>query len=303
MTFTFIVLLLMGSGCQKSDHPKVAGGKTVVVTTTIAGDVVRMVAGDALNVEVLLPYGASPHDYNPSPSDVSVISKADLVFINGLGLEKQIVPLFSNLKRGVNVISLSSQVDTRMLVDDDHSHEGHDHGEADPHVWTDPVNVIGWVNVAASSLADLMPDSTSFFATNALNYIDSLGALDRWITSEVAELSDRQKKLVTDHKVFGYFADKYAFQQVGAVIPSFSSLSEPSARDIAQLENEIVAKNIKTIFVGKQANQTISTRISSDLDLEVVELLTGSLEEEGEASTYIGYMKYNVGKIVKALGQ
>jgi ABC-type Zn uptake system ZnuABC Zn-binding protein ZnuA len=298
-----VFFLFVTTGCQKAENTSAV--PVVVASTTIIGDVVSHVAGNAVEVKTLLPYGASPHDYNPTPKDVVLISKSDVVFINGLGLESQMKTLFTNVKKGIRIISLSEYIKTRELAEE-HDHDHHDghhhhHGSYDPHVWTDPSNVQNWVDLIQTELTHLVPDSAQNFKIRAKEYSKELEELDVWIAEEINALSSDKKKLVTDHKVFGYFADKYGFQQVGAVIPSFSSLSEPSARDIAQLEELIREYNVPVIFVGKSASQTIPRRISSDLNLNVVPLLTGSLEKEGEASTYQGYMRYNVGKIVEAL--
>jgi len=118
----------------------------------------------------------------------------------------------------------------------------------------------------------------------------------------VDQIPVAQRQLVTDHLVFGYFADRYGFQQVGAIIPGFSTLSEPSAQELAQLEDAIVQLNVPALFVGRAANQNLAERIAEDTGVRVIQLYTHSLSPVGgEAEHYQDFIRYNVKAIVAGL--
>ena len=133
-------------------------------------------------------------------------------------------------------------------------------------------------------------------------YRAELQQLDSWIQGQVTQIPQDRRKLVTDHQVFGYFADRYGFEQLGAVIPSFTAAAEPSAQQLAALENSIKKAGVQAIFVGKTVNPILAQRIASDTGTKLVALYTGSLTEPGgEADSYIALMRYDVAAIVEAL--
>ena len=142
------------------------------------------------------------------------------------------------------------------------------------------------------------------FAANAAAYKAELQGLDSWIRDEVATVPEASRKLVTDHTVFGYFADRYGFQQAGAVVPGYSTLSEPSAQEVASLEDTLRTLGVKAIFVGNTVNSSLSQRVADDTGIQVIPVYTGSLSDPGgPAATYLDYMRYNVDAFVGGLKQ
>jgi len=302
----FLTFVLVACSSNKAD--KKNDKIHVVVSTTIIADVVVHIAGDNIELHTLLPYGASPHNYNPTPKDVEVLSNADLVLFNGFELEQTLKSIVLSAGVADKLVEISEGVGTRKLGagNDDVKCEssGHHHHHAtniDPHVWLNPLNVVQWSDNIAYALSEIDPKNKNYYRQNSNVYKDSLSALDDWIFSQVQKIDPARRKLVTDHLVYGYFADRYVFKLLGAAVPAFSSMAEPSAKDLAKLEDVIKEKQIKAIFVGNTANPAIMKRISSDLEVELVPLMTGSLDEEGEGSSYMGYMRYNVNAMVKAL--
>jgi ABC-type Zn uptake system ZnuABC Zn-binding protein ZnuA len=194
---------------------------------------------------------------------------------------------------------------------DDHEgerdHEGeyegeHDHMGADPHVWTDPHSVMVWAGNIADSLGVLDPANADTYETNAQTYVEELEKLDEWIEEQVARVAPHDRQLVTDHTAFGYFAKRYGFDQVGAVIPGYSTLAEPSARELARLEGAIENRGVKAVFVGLTVNPDLARRVAEDTGTKLVFLYTGSLSEpDGPAGDYMAFMRYNVNAIVDAL--
>lgn len=286
--FSALLLLLLAFSPGQASP-----GLRVVASTTIVGDVVRSIGGEAIALTVLLPVGSDPHSYEPTPAELVAVAGADLIFLNGAGLEASIEPLLQN-SGATKVISLSEGLNLRRL--------GGEQGEFDPHVWFDPRNLLIWTESIARKLAELDPADAELYAANAAAYRAALEALDAWILDQVEQVPQENRKLVTDHLFLGYFADRYGFEYVGAIFPGFSTLAEPSARELAELEAAILQSGAKAIFVGMTANPALAERLAADTGAKVVFLYTGSLSEPaGPADTYLKLMEYDVSAIVAAL--
>jgi len=287
------------------------GGKLrVVATTSIVADVVSEVGNGSIELTALMPANVDPHSYEPTPADLRAVSEAHVVFVNGLGLEEFLEEMLENVGTGVPVISLSAGLDALSFGEEfegedqasEHPDEEHNHGTYDPHVWFDPTHVMYWATRVGQALSLLDPEDVSFFERNVEQYHEQLRQLDQWIFVKVSELPEGDRKFVTDHRVFGYFAARYGFEIIGAVIPVFSSAAEPSAREIAELQESILDENIDVIFVGEFINPKTVEAIVKDTGIELVPLYTGALsEEEGPAGSYLAFMRYNVQSIVDAL--
>lgn len=287
----------------------------VVATTTIVGDVVRQVGGDVIDLHVILPVNADPHTFEPTPQDLAIIAEADVVFVNGLGLEEFLDRLLRAAEAEGKVVVVSDGIQVRRMDEDhddtdDHAEDEHiededdrhDHEEGDPHVWTDPANVIIWVENIQRAFANLDPANAQVYSANAEETIGQLIDLDDWISSQIVSVPEENRKLVTDHETFGYFADRYGFEQVGAVIPGFSTGVAPSAQELAGLVDRINELGVKAIFVGSTVNPDLARRVAEDAGLKIIPLYTDSLTDpSGEAGSYLDFMRTNVAAIVEAL--
>lgn len=278
----------------------------VVATTSIVADVVRNIGGDAVKLTLLMPLGADPHAFEPTPQDAAVISQAHVVFINGVGLEAFLDRLLTNAGGDVPVVSVSDGIALLAFVgdhaDDEAEADEHRDGEDDPHTWFDPNNVKVWVGNIESALSALDPDHATVYRENARAYLAELVALDAWIREAVAAIPQDRRGLVTDHSVLTYFAHAYGFEQVGAVTAGSSTLSQPSAREMAALQEAIVEHGVRAIFVSTTANPRMAEQLARDTGIQVVPLYTGSLSDaSGPARTYLSFMRYDVGQIVEAL--
>mgnify|MGYP000870772509 FL=1 len=295
--FFFIFSLAVGISSCASGKPVNTSGINAVTTTSILADVVSQVGGDLVAVPPLVPPGVNEHQYQPSPQDIAAVTDADLVFEVGLGLEEFMETIILNAGTKVEPVIVSDGIKTREFSG------GEDElFSADPHVWMDPANVIIWTRNIAAALSAFDPDNSEVYEANSQAYITKLESLDTWIAGEVAKIPPENRQLVTDHMLFGYFADKYGFTVAGAIIPSYSSIAEPSARELAELEDVIRDYNVQVILVGNTVNPALASRIANDTGTQLVEFYTGSLSEPGgPASTYIDYMRYNVNAIVSAL--
>lgn len=275
----------------------------VVATTSLIGDVVGAVGGDAIDLTLVLPPGTDPHGYVATPEDLVAVQDAHVLFVNGLGLEEALLDTLLTAGEGTPIVSISEGIQPLSLDDDEEEHDdGHEHDGVDPHVWFDPTRVEIWADNAAGALGRLDPDRASDYTSHAGMYRESLQALDAWIRTEVAAIPESRRVLVTDHDTLGYFADRYGFEVIGAVIPAFSTTAEPSAQAIAELQQLIGRHGVPAVFVGISVNPTLATRVAEDTGIELVRLYTGSLSEpEGPVATYFAFMRYNVNAIVEAL--
>jgi len=302
------LLLTCLSACasvRRSSSSPSAGKLKVLATTTLVGDVVRNVGRDLIELSVLLPVGADPHSFEPVPQDVVRLAAAEVVFANGAGLEEFLSKLLDNVPEETTIVALSDGIEL-IEAEGETAHaeeaEGHVHEAGDPHVWMDPNNVLHWVEQIERTLSDRDPANAAQYQANAAEYRQALIELDGWIRDQVAQVPYERRKLVSDHRVLAYFARRYQFELVGAAIPSFSTLAEPSAQELAELEDAIGKLGVRAIFVGSTVNPALSERIARDTQIKLITIYTGSLSApDGPAPTYLDFMRYNVNAIVQGL--
>lgn len=282
----------------------------VVATTTLIADVVQQVGGERIELHTLLPVGVDPHSYQPTPQDLRAMNDAHVIFVNGLGLEEAMSTTLDDfaaktiaVNANVEPLSLQDEADEEHHDEEEHDEEGHtDHGGLDPHTWLSVANVIAWTQTIADSLGELDPRYAQEFTAAAEVYVQELEALKTEIVQQVETLPQAQRLLVTDHNEWGYFAHDYGFEVIGAVIPGFSTLVEPSAQELAALQDQIESHQIKAIFVGDTVNSDVATQLSHDLGVPLITLYSASLSTaEGPAASYLDLMRYNVSAIVEAL--
>ncbi len=204
------------------------------------------------------------------------------------------------------VVHVSEGIDFLTFAADESGHEDEDDQHAplgaDPHTWTDPDNVSIWVQNIDHALGEADPENAVSYHANAAAYQTELEALDAWMREQIDPLPRENRKLVTDHALFGYFAAAYNFEQIGALIPGYSTLAEPTAQELAAIENAIRELDVKAIFVGNTVNPNLAQRVAEDTETQLVFVYTGSLSEPGgEAPTYLDYMRYNTSAFVDAL--
>jgi ABC-type Zn uptake system ZnuABC Zn-binding protein ZnuA len=270
----------------------------VVATTNIVGDVARQVGGDHIDLTVLMGIGVDPHSYVPSPTDTAALHDAHLVLANGAGLEANLDEMLQNAGGSAVRVEVSQGFD---LLPAGGGHDDDAHGDVDPHVWFSVPAVIHWVDRIEAALGAMEPDNAAYYGQNAGAYRQELEALDGWIQEQVAQVPEANRKLVTSHPVFGYFARRYGFQQIGAVYPLNPS-AEPSARDIARLQDAIAQYNVPAIFTESTVNPRLARQVAEDTGIQIVSLYTGSLGGPGSgAESYVELMRYDVGAIVDAL--
>jgi len=302
---SLLAIVFLLAACSTVPARNTSPGKlNVVASTTIIGDIVQNVGGDAINLTVLLPVGADPHSFSPTPQDITKVAHADIIFVNGFGLEQFLGDMVENAATKATIVEVSQGVEPLTLgtVVEDGQSQPEEAGRVDPHTWTSPANAIIFVRNIEQALTAADPDHAEIFAENAKKYTDDLTALDEWVQAQIETIPPENRKLVTGHTAFGYYAKRYGLEQIGTVIPGFSTAAEPSAQDLAALQDTINQYSVNAIFIGTTVNPTVSARIAEDTGAQLVRLYTGSLGEKGSgADTYINYIKYNTNAIVTAL--
>ena len=289
----------------------------VIATTTIVADLVRQIGAPHVSVSALIGAGVDPHTYQPAPRDLTRIPGAALVAANGAGLEEGLRALIDNagpqrfvqLSDSLRLRTLASghQHDHGEDIDEDHDHdatEGEDEGQAiDPHFWMDPTLIAHAVSRFAETLATIDDEHAAEYRQNAERLRTELLELDRWAESRLATIPSERRLLLTDHDTLGYFADRYGFDQLPAVVPGFSTAGESSARSLAALRDEVRVRRVPAVFVTGGVEAT-SEMLGADLGIAVVPLPIESIATSGSgagASTYQELFANAVEIVVAAL--
>jgi ABC-type Zn uptake system ZnuABC Zn-binding protein ZnuA/ABC-type Mn2+/Zn2+ transport system permease subunit len=331
------------AGCGSGGDSEGGTGKTVsvIATTTQIADVVREVGGDEVEVTQLLQPNTDPHDYEPRPSDVAAFPDADVVFINGGHLDEWVEELIEDSGSEARVVDLGMGIPVKLEGGEDghghageeakgeeHGHDhggekakgeehghaeekakgeehGHDHGaeEVDSHWWHDPTNIEAATARVAAVLGQVDPEASSVFAGNARSYERELATLDNAIEVCIDRIPVSERKLVTDHEAFGYFANRYGIEVIGTVIPALTTQAEPSAGDLAELEETIRSEGVKAVFPESSVPSTTAEAIARDTGASAEYSLYGDTlgPADSDAGTYIGMMEFNADQIAGGL--
>ncbi len=298
---TVVALLTLG-GCDSGGDDD--GSIRVVATTTILGDLAQNVIADAGQVVVLMPIGVNPHDFQPSAQQVAAIQKADLVIANGLGLEEGLSDVLeAAASDGVHVWEVGPDVNPRLFVEAPNADE-HDEGLLDPHFWLDPLRDVEAVRLLVDHLSEIEPDRD--WSTGAEAYVTALVRVHEESIEMLSVVPDADRKLVTNHRAFGYFSDRYGFEMMATVIPGGAMLANPSSSELASLVETIEREQVPAIFTETVESDTLARTVAAEVgyDIEIVELYTGSLGEPGaEGDTLVGLLRANARRIAEALGR
>ncbi len=416
LIFALLVALLLPNISAVTQEDKLE----VIASYSILADVVSSIAGDHIELTTLIPTGADPHGFQPSPRDLTPLSAADVIFVNGAGFEESLLEVIEGAAADVPIVEISSCVGIIPIgasgrmhedehghehddddhadehedehghehedddhadehedehghehEDDDHGHEhddddhadehedehghehdgmhshcdahdaefvqiyggedahqhgpvlgrlediecgghghGHDHeeyaheeGACDPHVWMDPHNIIYWSLMVRDVLSELDPGHAADYAAAAEDYIGQLIALEAdFILPLLQTLPVEKRILITSHDSLGYLATSFDFVIIGTVIPGADTQGEPSASDVSALIDLVKDTGVAAIFGETIVNTAVLETIAAETGAELAVIYTGTLSVDGPASTYLDYIRYNLGTIVNALG-
>jgi zinc/manganese transport system substrate-binding protein len=287
------VLLVAGCGGSSSDSNEVS----VVATTTQVGDFVRQVGGDRVDVTQILAPNSDPHDYEPRPDDVTNTAEAEIVFTNGDDLDPWMEQVVSDSGSDAKIVNLGAGVPVKLPGES----SGEEASQYDPHWWHDPRNSEEAVREIAAQLSAVDPDDKATFEANAAAYDANLKMLDAGIQRCMDSVQAADRKLVTDHDAFGYFAERYGIQVVGAVIPSQTTQAQPNAKDVTDLADLIRKEGVKAIFPESSLSPELAETIASQTGAQVGQELYGdTLGPEGSSGdTYLKMEAANANAMVE----
>jgi zinc/manganese transport system substrate-binding protein len=290
---TAVTLAIAAGGCSGSR----SDGVSVVATTTQIGDWTRAVGGDAVDVHQILSANTDPHDYEPRPNDVAATADAKVVFANGDNLDPWIDEVVSDSGSDAKVLDLGASVPVKLPGEQ----EGEEASKYDPHWWHDPRNAEAAVREIAPQLSAADPADEATFEANADAYVNKLRALDRGIRGCLDSVPAPDRKLVTDHDAFGYLANRYGIQVLGAVIPSQTTQAQPSAKDLSDLAALVRSEGVKAVFPESSLSSKLADAIASQTGASADYTLYGdTLGPEGSSGdTYLHMEAANANAIVE----
>lgn len=267
----------------------------VAATTTHIQDFLKDVGGNRLAVSGILKPNVDPHDYETSVQDAQTISRAEIIFVHGVGLDAFMDKAIANANSKAPVIMVTRGI--TPLGGDDQEPDG------DPHMWFDPTLAQKMVTNIGEALAQLDPPSATFYLQNVQTYNAQIAQMDAQVQGIYNQIPSADRKLVTNHDAFQYLANHFGLNIVGAVIPSISDAAEPTAQEINGLIDTIREQKVKAIFAESSANPRVAQQVAQETGIKIVDNLYGdTLGEPGsDGDTYLKMMVADATTIVAAL--
>jgi len=304
-----IIISFLLSSCIQNNDSSAKSETTIVVTYSVLGAIVGELVGDQANVIVSIPNGLNLHEWEPSAKDIEALNNADLIVRNGLSLEAGLEKtLDTAASSGVPIFTASDHIEIRYvgegemneheeeLEDGEEEHEHHhEAGSADPHIWTDPLTMKNVVRALSLELKNTLGIDVSNKAAELETRLDDL---DAEIRQTLAVVPEEERYLVTGHESMGYYADRYDFKVIGAIIPSISTQAEVSAGGLAELKELIEQYNVKAIFTETGTSPVVAGAIADETGAKAVELNTHVLPDDG---SYFSMMREITSVIADAL--
>ena len=285
-----LLLLLLCLPLLAACGDEAAGGNRldVVATTGQAADFAHAVGGARVRVTGLLQPNADPHEYELRPHDVRALAGAKLIVRSGGDLDDWLDDAIDSSGSDAPVITLADSV----RLDGD-----------DPHWWQDPRNAIAAVEALRDGLIAADPRGARTYRRNAAAYTRRLVRLDREVAACIAEIPESQRTLVTTHDALGYYARRYGIRVVGAVIPSRSTVAQPSAGETAALVETIRREHVKAIFAESSVNPDVEQAVARDAGAKIGRALwADTLGPQGsDGATYADSIASNTAAIVDGL--
>ncbi|WP_156467574.1 zinc ABC transporter substrate-binding protein [Methylobacterium sp. Leaf102] len=297
MAFALLLAVLYGAAPALADPERLR----VVATFSILGDLVSQVGGERVAVTTLVKPDADAHGYAPAPSDARTLAAADLVVVNGLGLEGWIDRLIKASGAKAPVVVASKGIKP-IEEADDHGHgHAHDH-HADPHAWQSIANAKVYVATIRDGLAKRDPAHAAAYAARATAYLGELDALEGEVRATIAKIPPAQRRIITTHDAFGYFTAAYGLTFIAP--QGVSTDSEASPRDVARIVRQIRAEKIPAVFLETIADPRLMEQIARESGAAIggkvySDALSGP---DGPAPTYVAMMRNNLTAFARALG-
>jgi ABC-type Zn uptake system ZnuABC Zn-binding protein ZnuA len=263
----------------------------IVATTTVFADIVQNVGGDRVSVTSIIPAGAGPEDYEPKPDDAKKLAGADLIVSNGVGLDDFLDKLITAAGEGsATRLVLGDGIPTITVE-----------GEDNPHFWLDPSLVTDhYLPAISAALAKLDPPGAGTYEANAKAYTAQVAAMDAANKVKIETIPAANRKLVTFHDAFPYFAAHYGFEVIGVILANVGQ--EPSASELAALVEKVKAAGVRAVFSEAQFSPELAHTLAQEAGItSVVTTLWNDTLGPPPADTYLKMMAWNVDQIVGAL--
>ncbi|MEW5291183.1 metal ABC transporter substrate-binding protein [Erwinia papayae] len=273
-----------------------AMAKTVdtVASFSVLADIVKEVGGDHVRVKSLVGFNGDPHSFEPTPQDSQALSKADVVFVSGLGLEGWMDRLISASEYKGKVIVASDGITTRKMEEDGKT-------ITDPHAWNSMKNGEVYASNVMNALIAADPQDAAYFRQRGSAYLEQLEKLDKWAQSSFAAVPVAKRKVLTSHDAFGYFGERYGVSFLSPV--GFSTESEASASDVAGLITQLKKEHIRSYFIENQTDPRLVKQIAAATGAQPGgELFPEALTKKGgEADSYVAAFKHNVNAMISSM--
>ena len=291
------VLLVCGPmAWAQTPAPPVSQSATtlrVVATFSVLGDLVKNVGGDRVEVTVLVGPDGDAHTFEPTPKESIALAQAQVVFENGLHFEHWLDALYIASGSRASRVVTTDGIEPITLGN-----------EEDPHAWHDVSNAMLMAERVRDGLIAADPANAAYYKGSAEKYLDELARLDQWIIDTLKDISDDNRKLVTSHDTFGYFAKRYGFTLIGAALESATTeAADPSAAQIAGIVEKIKSAGVKVVFTENTRNPKLIESVAAEAGVKVApHLYTDALGPVGSnGETYIKMMRYNAKVLAESL--
>ena len=303
--------LVLVAGCNgnaaspsPSESTGAAADYTVIATTSIFADLAQLALGDNVTIETIIPAGVDVHTFEPSPADAQKLAGANLIVMNGLGLDEWALSVLEAAgKSEEDVLELAEGIDESnawvYLEGEEHSEEEgeeHGHGGTDPHIWLDPKGAAIYVNRIAARVAAELPERAMAIESARDAGLAEITALDEELRMGFAAVDASMRKIVTFHDAFGYFARAYEIEIVGVAVEAPGQ--EPSAKEIAALIDAIKAAGVTSVFSEAQFPSKVLNQVAAETGATVLENLYSDALGDAPADSYLGAMRANASAIL-----
>ncbi|MGH2688432.1 MAG: metal ABC transporter substrate-binding protein [Actinomycetota bacterium] len=301
-----LVGLLMGACQGAATSDRSAGDATAVrVVTTVAPitNIVSNVAGGHATIAGVVPEGTNSHTFEPPPSVARVLSEADVIFVNGMQLEDPTRELAeANLKRGAGIVELGALTlaPSDYIYDFSFPKEG---GKPNPHLWTNPPMAKRYAEIVKDELSERDPANADAFRENYERFAAKVEVLAGAMRSATATVPETNRKLLTYHDGYAYFARDFGWKVIGAIQPS--SFDEPTPREVAELIRQVEQENVPAIFGSEVFPSPVLEQIGREAGVKYVDVLRDDDlpgEPEDPDHTWLGLMRFDYVTMVEALG-
>jgi zinc/manganese transport system substrate-binding protein len=293
----FLALFVVGGGTEAGAEKKVK----VIASFSILGDMSKNVGGNRVEVAALVGPNGDAHVFEPTPADARAVSAADLVIVNGMGLEGWMDRLIKTSGYKGPVVVASEGIKPREMADEEPGHGAKHEHKIDPHAWQNLANGQIYVENIAKELSSVDSEGAPIYRANADAYKAKLGELDKWVKKEFLSIPKQKRRMITSHDAFGYLGAAYGITILSPM--GVSTESEPSAGGVAKLIKQIRQEKITAVFIENVSDPRLVQQIIKESGVTLGgELYSDALSKpDGPAPTYIDMFKNNVPKIVAAI--